>query len=117
LPAKFLAAWKACFLVILLEIARRRASSSKTNFPTTEPSSEYVGGLAALAQPLLRGLGRGQKLDIRWPQGPDRNPFNGDGFSDLEAIGVLDDSHFAHQSGAPDEPLHGLCRHILGWVI
>ena len=40
LPAKFLAAWKACFLVILLEIARRRASSSKTNFLTIEPSSD-----------------------------------------------------------------------------
>ncbi len=39
-PAKFLAAWKACFLVILIEIARRRASSSKTNFLMIESSSD-----------------------------------------------------------------------------
>jgi hypothetical protein len=39
LPAKVLAAWKACFLVILPEIARRRALLSKANRLTIKPSS------------------------------------------------------------------------------
>ena len=49
----------------------------------------YVDSLAAKAQPLLRGLGTGQQLDIRWPGGPDCNPRNGDGFSTIDGNALM----------------------------
>jgi hypothetical protein len=45
---------------------------------------DYVRGLAAHAQPMLRGYGRGQNLDVYWPTGPDHNPRNGAGYSTID---------------------------------
>ena len=49
----------------------------------------YVHTLAAKAQPLLRGYGPGQQLDVRWPGGPDTNPLNGNGYSNIDGNGLM----------------------------
>src|SRR5260370_34055067 len=74
LPAKFLAAWKACFLVILIEIARRRASSSKTNFLTIEPSSDRTSKQSWCWMILIAPI----KAALRGPFGKSPHGIEGD---------------------------------------